>query len=300
MKTESVVAEWQERIASAVRFLPDKPEETAESTIRALWLTASGTPVSAEAAMEATLPELDADQQHAFETLVQQRIDGVPLAHLTGRQRFMGIEMLAGPEALIPRKETEILAGCVVAHLQRIENAVDAPLVIDVCTGAGNLPVVYAQHTERSRIAAADLCPRAVSLAQRNVAFAGYDDRITVHEGDLLAPFDSADYLGRVDVLSCNPPYISSGKVPTLEAEIAEHEPSLAFDGGPFGISILQRLIQEAPRFLRPGGWLVFEVGLGQGEIMARRLRGNADFATVETHADAQGAIRAIAVQRSH
>ena len=300
MKTESVVADWQERIASAVRFLPDKPEETAESTIRALWLTASGTPVSAEAAMEAALPELDADQQRVFETLVQQRIDGVPLAHLTGRQRFMGIEMLAGPEALIPRKETEILAGCVVAHLQRIENAVGAPLVIDVCTGAGNLPVVYAQHTERSRIAAADLCPRAVSLAQRNVTFAGHDGRITVHEGDLLAPFDSADYLGRVDVLSCNPPYIASGKVPTLEAEIAEHEPSLAFDGGPFGISILQRLIQEAPRFLRPGGWLVFEVGLGQGEIMARRLRGNADFANVETHADAQGAIRAIAVQRSH
>ncbi len=296
---EATTETWIDRLGEEVRFLSDKPEETAESTLRALWLTASGTPVSAEAAMETPLPELDEDQHRILEALVQKRIDGVPLAHLTERQRFMGIEMLAGPDALIPRRETEILAACVLEGLQQIEKTQDAPLVIDVCTGAGNLPIVYAQHTTQSRIHAADLCPRAVSLAQRNVAFTGHAERITVHEGDLLAPFDSPDFIGRVDLLSCNPPYISSGKVSAMEAEIAEHEPSLAFDGGPFGISILQRLIQEAPRYLKPGGWLAFEVGLGQGEILARRLAGNRDFAKVESFTDDQGAIRALAVQRA-
>lgn len=291
--------EWLRRIEDGVRFLPDKPEETAESTLRALWLAACGTPVSAEAAMGIEMPALDEAQRASLSALVQKRIDGVPLAHLTGRQRFMEIEMLAGPEALIPRKETEILASCVIERLQEIENTQDAPLVIDVCTGAGNLPVVYAQHTAQSRIHAADLCPRAVSLARRNVEFAGHANRISLHEGDLLAPFEDEAFLGKVDVLSCNPPYISSGKVAGMEAEIAEHEPSLAFDGGPFGISILQRLIQEAPRYLKPGGWLAFEVGLGQGEILARRLAGNSDFVKVESFTDDQGAIRALAVQRA-
>ncbi len=299
MNGEMNASAWLARLEAGVRFLPDKPEETAESTLRALWLAASGTPVSAEAAMETAVPELDDAQQRTLEILVQKRIDGVPLAHLTERQRFMGVEMLAGPDALIPRKETEILAACVIDRLQRIEQTVPAPLIIDVCTGAGNLPIVYARHTARSRIHAADLCPRAVALARRNVDFTGHADRISLCEGDLLAPFENDDFLGKVDLLSCNPPYISSGKVSAMAAEIAEHEPSLAFDGGPFGIAILQRLIQEAPRFLKPGGWLIFEMGLGQGEIMARRLAGNDDFVQVETCTDEQGAIRAIAAQRA-
>ncbi len=285
------------RLAEAVNFLPDKPEETPESTLRALWLTAAGQPASAERAMELELPELDADQTATLETLIAQRIEGVPLAHLTGRQRFMGIELLAGPEALIPRKETELLGHTVLGLLD--EMGVDAPLVIDVCTGAGNLPIAYARHHPGLQVLAADLSPEAVDLARRNVGHMELEDRIELGVGDLLEPFDSAQWHGRIDVLSCNPPYISSGKVEQMDGEIAGHEPRLAFDGGPFGVSIVQRLIQDAPRFLRPGGWLVFEVGLGQGPVMARRLGNNPDYEAIRTTEDTNGDIRVIAARRA-
>ena len=101
----------RERLDGKVQFLPDKPEETVDSTLRALWLTAAGTPMSAEAAVEtAELPALDTSARAMLDSLVDQRLAGIPLAHITGRQRFLDMEMLAGHEALVPRKETELLA----------------------------------------------------------------------------------------------------------------------------------------------------------------------------------------------
>ncbi len=298
MKYEEARVELEARLAESVQFLPDKPEETPGSTLRALWMTACGEPVSAEAAADVTPPDLDAVQAGRLDELIQRRINGEPLAHITQRQQFMGLELHAGPEALIPRKETEILARCVIDLLRDMEADGHAPLVIDVCTGAGNLPVAYAAHSERAMIHAADLCDKAAGLACRNVESLAFHDRIEVRVGDLLSPFEPERFHGKVDVLSCNPPYISSGKVKTMDTEIASHEPDLAFDGGPFGISILQKLIQEGPDYLRPGGWLVFEVGLGQGEIMAKRLGKDDRFARVETHADEAGAVRVVAAQR--
>jgi release factor glutamine methyltransferase len=93
--------------------------------------------------------------------------------------------------------------------------------------------------------------------------------------------------------LTCNPPYISSAKVEQMHGEIADHEPHLAFDGGPFGVAILMRLLQDAPRFLRPNAWLGFEVGLGQGPAMAKRLE-KAGCAEVRTLTDGAGSIRAL------
>jgi len=298
MKYEEARMELEARLADSVQFLPDKPEETPISTLRALWMTAWGEPVSAEKSADVMPPDLDEDQARRLDELIQRRISGEPLAHITQRQQFMGLDLHAGPEALIPRKETEILARCVINLLRNMEADGHTPLVVDVCTGAGNLPVAYAAHSERAMIHAADLCDKAAGLARRNVESLTFHDRIDVRVGDLLAPFDPERFHGRVDVLSCNPPYISSGKVRAMDTEIASHEPSLAFDGGPFGISILQKLIQEGPDYLRAGGWLVFEIGLGQGEIMARRLGKDDRFTRVETHADEAGAVRVIAAQR--
>ncbi len=99
-------------------------------------------------------------------------------------------------------------------------------------------------------------------------------------------------FVGQVDVLTCNPPYISSGKVTNMPGQISSHEPRLAFDGGPLGISILMRLLNEAPTFVRPGGWLAFEVGLGQGPAMIKRMQANPVFREVVPVMDAAGAIR--------
>lgn len=285
------------RLSEALQFLPDKPEETVDSTLRALWHAAAGSPRSAELASRDPLPDLNDEQAEKLEALVVRRLEGIPLAHLTQRQRFVDIEMLAGPDALVPRKETELLARSAIELAQSLAAERGAVTVVDVCTGCGNVALAVAAHEPKARVFAADLSEEAVALARRNAIHLGLDGRAEFRAGDLLAPFDGSEFLGRVDLLTCNPPYISSAKVELMPTEIAAYEPHLAFDGGPFGVAILMRLLEGAPRFLRAGGWLAFEVGLGQGPAMVKRLEKSGVFADVRTQKDEGGAVRAIAAR---
>jgi release factor glutamine methyltransferase len=282
------------RLESRLVFLPDKPEETVEATLAALWCCAAGTPLSVERAASEPLTELDTKQQAALLDLVELRLSGTPLAHLTGRQQFMGIELLASGEALIPRKETEILGRAAHRLLDEMKKETQTLRVMDVCTGAGNLAVSMALHCSRCMVVASDLSPEAVALARKNVDFLQLSDRVTLFEGDLFAPFDSPDYYQSIDLLTCNPPYISTAKVGEMEEEIAGHEPSLAFDGGAFGIKIVHRFIQDAPKYLKRGGWLAFEIGLGQGKSLVKRMEKKYSYTRVVPVTDAHDEIRVI------
>ncbi|MBV9189262.1 MAG: peptide chain release factor N(5)-glutamine methyltransferase [Betaproteobacteria bacterium] len=274
--------------------LPDKPEETAERILSALWSTACGAPVSADRALPASLPELDGESLGRLLGLIERKKAGVPLAHLTERQTFLGIDLLASREALIPRKETEILGRAALVKIGCMAKKRGPLLVVDVCTGSGNLASAYAYYEPQARVCASDLSPEAIELAKRNVEFLGLAKRVELRVGDLLEPFESPEFVGRCDLLSCNPPYISTAKVKQMHPEISQHEPQAAFNGGAFGVSILMKLVKNAPRFLRPGGWLGFEVGHGQGAGLARQLERNPAFAAVETYSDPGGEIRAI------
>lgn len=280
----------RDRVQSAATFLPDLPEETADATVRALWLLAAGEAVSALGAADRSLPALSAEQQTRLAQLIEQRIAGVPLAHLTQRQRFMGLDLFCSADALVPRKETELLARAAIERASAIAAERGRCRVVDVCTGAGNVALAVAHHVRAASVFGADLSEPAVALATRNARHLQLD--VDFRAGDLLEPFRSADFLGQVDVLTCNPPYISSGKVTHMPGQISSHEPRLAFDGGPLGISILMRLLNEAPAFVRPGGWLAFEVGLGQGPAMIKRMQANPVFREVVPVMDTAGAIR--------
>jgi release factor glutamine methyltransferase len=274
--------------------LVDKPEETPEDLLRALWLTASGRPVSATRASRMRLPALDAAAAKRLRQLLERKKSGEPLAHLTERQNFLGLELLAGPAALIPRKETEILGRALLAKLKALAQERGEVTVVDVCTGSGNLALAYAHHEPRARVHASDLSQEAVDLACRNCRYAGLESRVEFRQGDLLTPFECPDFLGKCDVLSCNPPYISAGKVPEMHPEIAGFEPQLAFNGGAYGISILTKLLRNASRFLRPASWLGFEVGRGQGPALEKQLKKNPAFSEVEAHTDSAGESRAL------
>jgi release factor glutamine methyltransferase len=291
--------ELQERLAATVTFLPDKPEETPESTAKALWLVAMGQPCSVLQAQQATLPPLDAAGRVRLTGLVEKRQAGVPLAHLTERQSFLGVELLAGPEALIPRKETEIVGKLALAKLQELVQARGAARVIDVCTGSGNLAVALAVNEPRCRVWGVDLSGDAVRLAARNAVFQRVESRVEFRQGDLLAPIQHIEFFGTCDLIVCNPPYISSAKVNDLPPETGRHEPRLAFDGGNFGVSILSRLLKEAPKFLAAGSWLCFEVGLGQGPFFTRSISKLSEYSTVHTSSDTEGNVRAIAALRA-
>ena len=274
--------------------LPDKPEETPEGVLAALWSTACGAPVSVDRAPRDGLPELDDAATARLRELIERKKTGVPLAHLTERQTFLGLELLAGPQALIPRKETEILGRAALAKIGCMARKRGPLLVLDICTGSGNLALAYAHYEPQARVCASDLSPEAVDLARRNARFMRLDERVDIRLGDLLEPFESAEFIGRCDFVSCNPPYISAAKLKALHPEISRHEPEAAFNGGVYGVSILMKLVKNAPRFLRPGGWLGLEVGQGQGAGVARQLGRNPAFAAIETYADAAGEIRAI------
>jgi release factor glutamine methyltransferase len=292
--------ELRARLAAGLPWLADKPEETADSTLRALWLAASGTRVSAVAAMQAELPVLQPDgaQFKALQDLVEQRLAGAPLAHLTGRQHFMGMEMLADANALVPRRETELLARAAIDLASRPDTIAARPLVVDICTGSGNLALAIARQVPAARIFAADVSAAAIDLARRNAAHLGLAGRVDFRVGNLLAPFDTTRFLGCTDLVVCNPPYIATARTALMADEIAGHEPRLAFDGGPFGVAILMRLLDEAPRFLRCGGWLAFEVGQGQAAALVRRIERDGRYDELRVLEDEDGIARGILSRR--
>ena len=272
--------------------MPDKPEETPEGIARALWLTAAGVPASVVRASRMRLPVLSEASYRRCLALVQAKRDGTPLAHLTGRQNFLGLEMLAGPEALVPRVETEIVCRAALSRLDKLAAERGSLRILDLCTGSGNLALSFAYHQPNARVHAADLSPEAVALARRNARHLALE--VDFRIGDLFAPFDTPAFIGRFDLVCCNPPYIPAAKVPQMHSEISAHEPELAFNGGIYGISILTRLLKDAPRFLKPRSWIAFELGAGQGPALVRRLQSNAAFDVVEAQCDATGEIRAI------
>ena len=273
--------------------LPDKPEETPESVLKALWLTAAGRPASAELAVNAVLPEISEVIEGQLRDLIHRYKQGTPLGHISERQNFFGLELMVSPDALIPRKETEILARATLTLLSNHYQS-KSPLVVDVCTGCGNLALLYAKQFPEARVYAADLSASAIQLARRNQVFANISSVVEFYQGDLLEPFLNDDFQGQVDILSCNPPYISSKKVPEMAEEISEHEPAMAFDGGVFGISILQKLIKQAPLLVKPGGFLVFELGLGQGPALLKKIERDPNYRQVEGASDEQGQVRTI------
>ncbi len=281
-----------------LHLLEDKPEENIESSLKALWFMASGRPKSSEMAAKLPLPELTEEQKNILLDLIKQRLDNTPLAYITGRQNFMDIELLCDRRALIPRKETEIL-GQKALHLSfEIAKEKQRVNIIDVCCGAGNLGLAIASHNSNAYVNATDLSQEAVELAQENISFLNLNQRVNAQQGDLLSAFETKEHLEKTDIIVCNPPYISSSNVPKMDTEISAHEPVLAFDGGAMGINLISRLIREAPKYLTKSGWLIFEVGTGQGPFISRLCERSQLYKQIEPVSDDLGKIRVISAQR--
>ena len=274
--------------------LPDKPEETPELTVRALWFAAAGQPRSVARCGEGSLPSLDDSGIDRLSELVTLRAAGKPLAHLTGRQNFAGLEMLSGPEALIPRRETELLARTAADILHEALRMGPDVFAIDVCTGSGNVALALAAYDKRVRVLGADISADALLLAARNADHLGLASRTDFVVSDLFEGIDAERHSKSASVITCNPPYIASAKVPVMAPEISLHEPRLAFDGGAFGLTIISRLLADAPRFLRSGGSLCFEVGAGNGGFWSERLTRNALYSTVRAVTDGSGVARVL------
>ena len=297
MRSDPLYSILLDRLTASWVAQPDKPEETPESTLNALCFFAAGLPVSVRKASREDIPELDQDSSVKLQSLVEKRLAGTPLAHITGRQEFLGMELLAGPEALIPRIETEILGAAALTIAKSIADAQGAVAVLDVCTGSGNVALAIASNDDRSRVFGADISEEAVILARKNAQHLKLDRRIEFRQSDLFAAFESDEFYRKIDLVTCNPPYIPSTKVGSMDPEISQREPRLAFDGGSLGITVLTRLIRESPKYLKPNSYLCFEVGLGQGKAMEQRLKKEGVYSNIQSYVDAAKNVRALSAQ---
>jgi release factor glutamine methyltransferase len=295
MDTKNLYQQLYQKINARWSGLNDKPEENPDNTMRALWLTACGLPVSAQQAEAIELPALDEHCHQRLSELIEARLSGTPLSYLTGRQRFMGLDFISAQQAMIPRQETEILGRAALSILQQMALERGSVRVMDLCTGSGNLLLTLLHFVTSASGIGSDLSPEAIELAMKNAEHLNLSERVQFLSGDLFVPFESSEFYNHFDLVICNPPYIGTKTLKTMASEIIEFEPHLAFDGGPFGIQVITRLIKNAPRFLKAGSWLCFETGTGQGEGIARMLKKMPDYKVINTFADNEGQIRALA-----
>lgn len=185
---------------------------------------------------------------------------------LPGPHRFMNVMLELAPGVLVPRQETELLGQSALAVLR---DRAPGSIVIDMCCGSGNLALAIAANVPLARVWGADVTDTTVALARVNAERLCLQDQITIRQGDLFGALEGDGLTGAADMIVCNPPYISTARLEGESAHLLEVEPREAFDGGPYGISIHQRLIRDAADFLKPGGWLLFEFGEGQDRQMA-------------------------------
>lgn len=219
--------------------------------------------------------------------------DNVSAAYASGRTTFLGLDLLVATGTLVPRAETELLATAAIEKLK--EHGPRRARVIDMCCGAGNLACAIAHHLPGARVWAADLTEECVALAARNATHTQLAERITVHRGDLFDALSGQELEGTVDLIVCNPPYISSGRLSTELADLLLHEPAEAFAAGPYGIGIHMRVVRDALPLLKPAGFLFMEVGLGQDRQVQRLLERTGEYDEINVVANAEGNGRVVA-----
>ena len=191
---------------------------------------------------------------------VKERSSGKPLQYITGKQEFYGLEFEVSPDVLIPRPETEILVEETLKQLS------EEPFnLVDVGTGSGCLAVTLATYLAQTKFWAIDLSEIALQVAKRNALRHHVTKRIQFLHGNLLNPLHSRVTKNSIDIIVCNPPYISLDELILLQREVKDWEPHLALVGEVLESNIYSRLASQALLWLKPEGILILEIGAGMG-----------------------------------
>lgn len=233
---------------------------------------------------------LSGEEQAQYDEVVKERARGCPTQYITGHQEFWGLDLLVSPAVLIPRPETEHVIETVL-ELVRQRDPLEKLKIVDVGTGSGAIALALATELPAAEIHACDISEEALEIARINAARLRLGHRVLFRHSDLLSTYAGEQF----DFVVCNPPYVGESETDKVQKQVREFEPKLAVFCGPEGMDIYKRLIPEAHAALKPGGWLVMEIGFSTEEKVKALLSG---WTEVQTTADLQGIPRVIAAQK--
>jgi release factor glutamine methyltransferase len=235
---------------------------------------------------------LSGETETEFGRLLDRRAAGECAAYILGFKEFWGLDFAVTPDVLVPRPETETLVEATLAALPPAEES--GPVVLlDLCAGSGAVAIALKHERPLLEVYGTDISPRALAMARKNAALLlGGKERspepIHFLEGDLFGPVPPL----RFDLITANPPYVPSSKIPQLSREV-RFEPRLALDGGEDGLDLARRIAEGAPAFLKNGGRLLMEADPGQMQSLALILK-KGGYRNIALHRDLSGLNRVI------
>lgn len=199
-----------------------------------------------------------------YKALIERRAKREPLQYILGETEFWGLKFKVTPDVLIPRPETELL----------VEEALkfpEAKTILDIGTGSGCIAVSLAKHLPEAKVVATDISKESLEVAKQNAEKNGVADRIEFVASDIAPWLFFETQERKFDLIVSNPPYIDPLELDLLQTEVSRHEPRRALDGGKDGMEIVEKILKEAPDFLKSPGRLMLEVGEGQAEALKKK-----------------------------
>ena len=233
------------------------------------------------------------DDFEEFQKRIYQRIEGVPLQYIVGMQEFMGLPLRVNRSVLIPRLDTEVLVENVIEamNIKNLRN----PEVLDMCTGSGAIGISIAAKVPDAIVTMTDVSEDALNTAIGNAGLNGVNRRCIFLLGSM---FEAVPDDKHYDVIVCNPPYIPSDVIDTLEIEVKDHEPRMALDGGRDGLDFYRIIADKASLYLKTGGILALEIGAEQAEDVKKLLNETKTFEEITVIRDLAHLDRAIIATR--
>ena len=217
------------------------------------------------------------------------------MAYIVGRKGFWTLDLAVSADVLIPRPETECLVEAALEVLSKSGIETGAR-ILDLGTGSGAIVLALATEAPNHFYLATDISPSALAAARRNAREAGVADRVHFAAAEWFAGFAPA--AEPFDLIVSNPPYVATGRLAGLQAEIVRYEPALALDGGPDGLACVRRILAGAHRALKPGGTLLLEIGCDQNDDVRRMAAEMGEYAGYGCRKDYSGRDRVAAMQK--
>jgi release factor glutamine methyltransferase len=238
---------------------------------------------------------LTPEQIEKFNLFLKERLSGKPLQYIIGSTEFFGLEFKVNESVLIPRPETETLVETVIEYMKDLSQ----PKIVDLGTGSGVIAIVLSKNVKDCSVFATDISSEALRVAKDNAGRYGVRDQIEFLCGDLFEPLRGKKLESIVDCVISNPPYVTPEEFENLPKEVKDHEPILALKTDEEGISFHRRIAENSLDFLKKGGILALEVGLGQANQVANLIRDQNSFEDAEIRKDLGGIERIILARKS-